>query len=76
LPGAIHWADKNHNEAWSNALDRFDKALSVAIERKEPTLAKTEGDFYKATILDLLSKYKRHKNMDETQSFLRAIAQP
>lgn len=74
LPGAINWCDKNHHNAWSNALERFDKALSVAIERKDFTLSKVEGAFYKATILDLLSKYKRHKNIDETKSFLQAIS--
>lgn len=73
LGGAIRWCDENHHLAWSNALDRFDKSLSVAIERKDFALAKTEGDFYKATILDLLTKYKRFKNMDDTTSFLKSI---
>lgn len=74
MPGAIKWSDENHHGAWSNTLDRFDKALSVAIERKDFQLAKTEGEYYKASILDLISKFKRHKNINETQSFLKAIS--
>lgn len=73
LPGAIKWADETHSNAWSNALDRFDKALTIAIERQDFGLAKVEGEFYKTTILDLISSYKRHKNMDETQSFLDSM---
>jgi hypothetical protein len=73
LPGAIKWCDRMFNEGWSKAIDRFDQALSVANERKDYMLAKMEGDFYLATILDLLSKYKRHKDLDDTQEFLRGI---
>ena len=73
LPGAIRWCDENHSNAWSNAIDRFDKALSIAIERLDHKLAEIEGDYYCATIVDLLSKYKNFKKMDETSAFLKSI---
>lgn len=74
LSGAIQWADNQFHGAWSAALERFDKALAVALERKDPALAKTEGAYYKATVIDLLSKYKNHKKMNDTQSFLKGLS--
>lgn len=73
LPGAIRWCDEQFNGAWSNAIDRFDKALSIAIDRKDHQLSKIEGEFYRATILDLLSRYKTAKDIGDTSSFLEAI---
>jgi len=73
LPGAITWADKHHNNAWSNAIDRFDRALSRSIERQDYTLAKLEGEHYRITVLDLLRKYKKEKGIADTDSFLTAI---
>jgi hypothetical protein len=70
LPGAINWADTKLNGAWSAAMNRFDDALTEAIKRKDYTLAKIEGDFYKRTILDLLSQYKKAKHIDDSSSFL------
>jgi hypothetical protein len=73
MPGAIKWCDEQYSGAWSNALDRFDKALQLAIERKDFTWAKSEGEFYKLTILKLLRKYKEHKCLDNTQTFLNSL---
>ena len=73
LPGAINWADDTMDGAWSKAIDRFDKALSIAIERQDYTLARIEGDFYKATIIDLIRRYKTHKRMDDTESLLQSV---
>lgn len=70
---AIRWCDENCDGAWSNALDRFDKSLAVAIERQDYQLAKMEGEFYKTTVLSLLSKFKAAKGMNETDAFLEAL---
>jgi len=72
-PGAIQWADDNFNGAWSNAMDRFDKALAIAIDRKDYQLAKSEGDFYKTAVIDLIRKFKKHKQTDDASEFLAAL---
>jgi hypothetical protein len=73
IPEAIRWCDEKFNNAWSNAIDRFDKALSVAIERQDYRLAELEGDYYKVTILELLGRFKASHDMDAQQSFLSAL---
>ena len=73
MPGAIRWCDENMGGAWSNAIDRFEKALLMAIERNDYVLAQSEGEFYKLTILKLLKQYKEHKHLDETSSFLNSL---
>lgn len=73
IPDAANWADLNLEFAWTCANERFDKALIIAIERKDYVLAQIEGDFYKASILDLISKYKRTRNIEEARNFLNSI---
>jgi hypothetical protein len=73
LGGAIAWADKKHDNAWSKAIDRFDRALSNAIERQDYLAAKIEGDFYKITILGLIREYKVAKGMSDLDSLLEAV---
>lgn len=73
IPTAIRWCDHKFDNAWSKAIDRFDSALSVAIARGDYQLAKVEGGFYKATLLDLIRKFKTAHQMKETESFLAAI---
>lgn len=72
-PGAIKWADENHNNAWSNALETFDKALSEAQITKDMGHLKRMADLYKKTILILLSWYKKAKAVNDTESFLDAL---
>lgn len=74
IPGAIRWCDDNCENAWSKAIDRFDNSLRIAIERKDYQLIKIESEFYQNMVLDLLSKYKSFKNIDESKNFLEAIA--
>lgn len=71
--GAIKWCDEKFDNAWSKALDRFDKALAIAIDRQEYALAKMEGEFYKATILDLLRKFKTAKQIKDSDAFLESL---
>lgn len=73
IGGAIQWCDEKFDGAWSKAMDRFDKALTIAIDRQDYQLAKMEGEFYKATVLDLLSKFNVAKGKDEADTFLKAL---
>lgn len=73
LGGAIRWADAKYDGAWSKAIDRFDAALTIAIERKDYRTAEIEGAYYRATVLDLIRKYKTAKNMDDADSFLGSL---
>jgi hypothetical protein len=71
--GAIAWADKNRDGAWSKAMDRFDCALKNSIERQDYRSAEIEGQFYKATVLQLLREYKQTKGLNDAESFLSAL---
>ena len=74
LPGAIRWADETHNNAWSNAIDRFDRALSTAHEGLNYSSVKMEAVLYKKTVLDLIAKYKKEKKMTNIESYLDSLA--
>lgn len=69
MPGAIGWADNTFKNAWSNAIDRFDHALASG----DYTRAKLEGEFYLDTVFNLIRKYKKHKHLDDTVTFLESI---
>lgn len=73
LGGAIRWIDETENNAWSDAIDRFDNALAVAIERKDYQLAQLEGEHYKTKVLGMIARYKKHKRMEGATSFLDQI---
>jgi hypothetical protein len=73
LPGAIAWIDENRNNAWSNAIDKFDRALIACIARSDFYSAKAAGEHYTVTILNLIAEYKRHKGMDDKDSFLSSL---
>lgn len=70
---AINWVDKNLNNAWSNAIDRYERILVLVYERHEYTLLKAESEFYRKTVLDLLRKYKEAKRIDDSEAFLQTL---
>jgi hypothetical protein len=74
LPGAILWADKKFDGAWTKAMDRFDRALKITQERVDYTSLKAEAGFYKNTVLELIRQYKQEKGIEGVQSYLDAIS--
>lgn len=73
LPRAINWCDEHYDNAWSNAITRFDNALTLSLAREDYFLAKTEGKLYEKTILDLIEKFKTETDLDQTISFLATL---
>jgi hypothetical protein len=73
LPGAIKWADENCANAWSNAIDEYEKALRYAVETGNYQVATDAGDRYKYTVLNLIRAYKATKGMTDKTSFLDSI---
>jgi hypothetical protein len=73
LPGAIQWCDDHMNNAWSRAIERFEKALIKAIEIGSYEYAKTEGEIYELTVTKLLQQYKASKKIDDANAFLSSI---
>lgn len=71
--GAIRWADEKYNGAWSNAIDRFEKAITKGYENLNFQYAQVEADIYKEAILKLLREYKRTIGVSEEESLLDAI---
>lgn len=74
-PGAIAYIDEHFDNAWSNAIDRFDIALSRAIESHHFAAAEHEAQVYRASILDLMKRYKKRNNSSQVEDFLNALAQ-
>lgn len=74
LPGAIRWADENFDGAWSKAIDRFDAALTHAIEHKDWRSIEIEKATYRRTVLDLIAKYKAERRIGDQESFLASLA--
>lgn len=71
LPGCIQWADKNHNNAWSNAIQDFEEALEADWADKEKA-----GEIYLGRCLDLIEKFKStfpDESKWEQVSFLNEI---
>lgn len=73
LPEAITWCDRHLDNVWEKAVNRFDAALVLAMERGDYLLAKIEGDFYLRTILDALGAYRKAHHASETDAFVRAL---
>lgn len=75
VPGAMAWADREHDDAWTKANDRLDAALVGSIERGDHFTAKLEQERYAKTIMDLIHKYKRSIETNEAQMFLDGLSQ-
>ena len=73
IGGAINWADENYKNAWSDAMLKFDEALSYSLKTGVDHHAQKAGQLYKKTVLDLLKKYKKAKKLDETKEFLKSV---
>lgn len=72
IPGCWNWADETKENAWTKAADRFNYAL---VHRKDhhPEWIKAEAELYKITCLDLINQYKKYKNLDSTDQFIKAL---
>jgi len=72
LPDCIAWADKTHNNAWSNAIERFENALSEDIATRAPDdkgnteFIYKEAEIYKNTCLGLIKEFKPIYKIKET----------
>ena len=69
LPGCIRWSDENYNNAWSSAINEFEKALLT--KNKEKII--NQSQIYKSTCLSLIESYKRSKNNSHVSDFFRKI---
>lgn len=73
LPGAIAWADRERDGAWSAAMDRFSHVLATS---ESVTYVLMEGEAYKVRVLALLKEYKasgRCGSHDEVGEFLAGL---
>lgn len=73
LPNAIYWADMTYDNAWSKAIDRFDKALSLAAQNFDHVMLEREANIYKQKVISLLKEFKRTQRIVEADSFLETI---
>lgn len=71
--GAIQWADENHSNAWTNAINRFDSALSSSLKILNSEHLKIESEIYRDTLIGLLKNYKEAHQKNEAFSFLESI---
>ena len=59
--GAINWVDENQGNAWSNAIDRFDRAL-LSTDKAE---IKREASLYFNNCMGFIKEYKLHLSSKE-----------
>ena len=73
LGGAIAWADAKYDNAWSNAMDRFEQALCGAIERQDYRSAELAGADYKRVALGFIAEFKAAKGISDATTFLEQL---
>ena len=72
-PGFYRWLDEKNDMTFTNATNRFEKALVDCIQRSDYASAKAEGEFYKNTILSKLKTYNQQLEIDELGTFLSSL---
>lgn len=60
IPGAVQWADEEYDNAWSNALIRFEDAIVRADHFDEEHIFEDESNIFTGTILALIRCYQTH----------------
>lgn len=73
ISGAIRWCDDNFDGAWSKAMNQFENALSMYQSNLNLASLSVETDKYKNTVVKLLSEFKSHKKINDTDSFLKSL---
>ena len=68
--GAIAWADENHDNAWSNAITRFERALVEYGKTGLTEPVDREGKIYLETCLKLVDAYNTHRQANAALNFL------
>jgi len=68
------WIDTNHDNAWSKAISRLERAVLMAQEHAiSEHEFKLEQSRYFETMLEFVKQFKKYKNIDETQTFLKSL---
>jgi hypothetical protein len=73
LGGAIRWADENRQGGWSEAIDRFEKAIDEGYRIKNFEYVKAEMAIYRDRVIGYIREYKKEKGIDDTASFLASV---
>lgn len=73
LSGCMAWADKTHNNKWSNAIDEFEKQLNKFRETLDHGVLNNHARVYQATCIELIQEYKKIKGLDDADEFLKSI---
>jgi hypothetical protein len=71
--GAIQWADKHMHNAWTKAEERFTEAIDIARKKNDPDYLEAEAYIYKQEMLNIYSAYRRLKNINEKESFIKFL---
>lgn len=58
LGAVIRWCDANHESAWTNAIDRLDRAIVECGARFDYASLKAEYEFFQRKTRELLTSYE------------------
>lgn len=76
IPGAIAWVDAVYDGAFSKAADRLERSI---IKFRDRVLSEHDFQIEQAIYFDTLTeyfiKYRKHKNLDESEHFLKSFMQ-
>lgn len=72
LGHCINWVDENYNNAWSDAIDAFDEALTTALDTSDYKNIRRAGETYKNEILGYIKLFKT-VNQINSSSFMETL---
>jgi hypothetical protein len=73
IGGAIDWADKNCDNAWTNAIEQLERALARPITNDFFGLIEHETRMYVDTCIGLIAKYRQAMQHNEIDGFLNYL---
>ncbi len=77
LGPVLKWADKTHNNAWSDAMMRLDETLGkVMANPKDPDGEKILGQAFQSymdAVMPLLSRYRQAHRSKDKADFLKRL---
>lgn len=75
IGGCYAWIDETQDGAWSKAINRFEKAILAYRDHliTDDTFT-TEQEIYFSTVHNFVQEYRKHKQLDASDSYLKSLA--
>lgn len=73
MSGAYAWIDKNKNNAFTILTERLDNAILSLQKNGQLEFYKSELEFYKNSMKELLCEYKKIKKINDVDGFMDSL---